>query len=157
VLGEERPYRFVPVPPARPVLRAASAGSGTPVTAARVKSLHSARPIRGLLSDVALRSRPLHPRTAAKEGKHPCRKGRALRPSLVPAFTKCGHFVNFPRACAPSAPAPPPAALRTARRPPRGPPARAETLRHAPCSGKAPAVAHVTDETASLMIDITAA
>ncbi len=29
----------VPVPPARPVLRAASAGSGTPVTPARVKPL----------------------------------------------------------------------------------------------------------------------
>jgi len=59
----------VPVPPARPVLRATSAGSGTPVTTAPPKPLRSARPITAQLSAVALQSRPLQPRQRLKE-KH---------------------------------------------------------------------------------------
>jgi len=73
-----------PMPPARPCSGSPAPASGLPVTAARVKPLHSARPIRGLLSDVALRSRPLQERAAAKERKNPCGKGRARRAPLAP-------------------------------------------------------------------------
>jgi len=108
------------VSPACPALRAASAGSGTPVAPARVKPLHSARPIMAPLSAVALRSRPLQP-------KQRLRKERTRAARVAPEGLPSLHFyitprryVNFPRACAPSAPAPPPAALRTTRPPPRG-------------------------------------
>ena len=53
---------LVPVPPARPALRAASACYGTPVTPAEVKPLPFGTSDKAALSNVALRSCLLHPR-----------------------------------------------------------------------------------------------